>query len=167
MVKMWRYYLPNEGWAEIMLCSTGMFAAVSDYGDYVHAWRSHGEKDFRIFVADLAKDPDYFMRKVGHGLREYDGAETLRSVKREILSRRRSQCLSAGQAREEWALLREYDDLGSPDAFSRWCENTRLEDAWEHYSKRFPSSLVTFGECVLPRLRAAILAEMAAERQVA
>jgi len=68
-VLVWRYALhplPKGGWAKILLDSTGIFAAVSDWGNYAFVWSAwkHGQEDFRTFVAELEKDPDYAAGKL-------------------------------------------------------------------------------------------------------
>lgn len=170
-IKMWRYYLPNErpleGWAEVLLCSTGMFAVTSDYGDYAYAWRSHGTNDFRVFVANLANDTDYFMRKVGAGDKIYDGDATLKAVKRAIVEYRRSESWTKDEARREWDLLDLHNGLESREDFALWYDDTRIECAYELVEMSFKPSLVTFANRVLPRLREAIRAEMAMERLAA
>lgn len=51
--------------AQVVLTSDGMFASVTDWGNFSFAWRSFGEKDFRKFICELGTD--YFANKMAHG----------------------------------------------------------------------------------------------------
>jgi hypothetical protein len=72
-VEVWRYYLPSGNdaeWAEIVIVSTGMFAAVSDWGNYAFAWRSPGDEGIKAFLArDRGEHWDYFTGKLSQGHR--------------------------------------------------------------------------------------------------
>jgi hypothetical protein len=46
---------------QVVLTSDGMFAAVTDYGNYSFAWRSFGN-DFKAFILSL--NPSYFGGKM-------------------------------------------------------------------------------------------------------
>jgi hypothetical protein len=167
MVKTWHYFFPNtrqcSGWAEIVLTSTGMFAATSDYGNYAYAWRSTGCIDFREFVARLADDPDYFMRKVGHEDRVFDEESTVRLIKETICSQRRDGSITRAEAREEWNRLRVFSQGRDEFDFAEWHQSTELSDAGEYFCKKFQSSLVAFAEKILPKLADAIRKEIDAE----
>jgi hypothetical protein len=59
------YTLKNEvgGWlAQVLLSSDGMFAAVSDWGNFAFSWRSIGKQTFKEFLMDLGVD--YFESKM-------------------------------------------------------------------------------------------------------
>lgn len=62
-IKSKSYTLRDEnGWlGQVVLTSDGMFAAVTDYGNYSYAWRSYGE-DFRDFIVSI--NVDYFEGKM-------------------------------------------------------------------------------------------------------
>lgn len=67
MEKTYVYNLTTEngGWlAQIVLTSDGMFASVTDYGNFSFAWRSFG-KDFRNFILSL--NNQYFGSKMAEG----------------------------------------------------------------------------------------------------
>ncbi|MHB1418700.1 MAG: hypothetical protein ACYCX4_03810, partial [Bacillota bacterium] len=108
-IQIWRYYIPSEdgleGWGIFLLDSTGMFAAVTDYGNYAFRWAYHGEKDFRKFVIGLKNDPGYLLGKVLPNGKVYDGEETIKNIKETIIDVRRDGSWSKEQARKEWDLL--------------------------------------------------------------
>ncbi|MES2397913.1 MAG: hypothetical protein V4549_18015 [Bacteroidota bacterium] len=63
------YSLRTEsgGWlGQIVLTSDGMFASVTDLGNFSYAWRSYGDKDFRQFLIGLSVD--YFGGKIYQGI---------------------------------------------------------------------------------------------------
>jgi len=50
---------------QVVLTSDGMFASVTDYGNFSYAWRSFGE-DFEQFILNL--NVDYFGSKMYQGI---------------------------------------------------------------------------------------------------
>lgn len=167
-VTLRRYLLPSingEGWAEIVIGSNGFFAAVSDFGDYAHAWRNHGEDDFRKFLLNAPRNWDYFARKLGtrEQAHEFDGDETSRGVKRYIIAERRAGRISKERARKEWDLLAECDNLYSQYDFWNWHDDTRISNAGEFATYRINRVLERFCRETLARLDEVIRAELAAE----
>lgn len=65
--KSYTLYTDNGGWlGQIVLTSDGMFASVTDYGNFSYAWRSTGpDKDFRKFIIGL--NTEYFAAKMTTG----------------------------------------------------------------------------------------------------
>jgi hypothetical protein len=162
-IRMWRYYLPNVkgmGWAEIVLCSTGFFGAVSDYGNYAYAWRSRGPEDIRRFLLDIG--PDYMQGKIAPR-EDYDGARTARAVRKCILDERRHRRMTREEALREWWLIGQHSDLDRSEHFALWCQETKIGDAYEFARHSPDQDAVAFCEKVLPRLKDAIRAELAAE----
>lgn len=167
-VQTWRYYLPSgsgQEWAEIVLVSTGMFAAVSDWGNYAFAWRGFGDRDFREFVAGLAKDGDYVAGKLS--TQEYDGSETLKAIKQDILRARRARGINADEAWDMWCELEEYDVKGGEFEFHRWLRESEggrsNPDAFELGRRRYPHQARQFCQRILPRLAEALRAELEGE----
>ena len=66
-VKCKSYTLRDEnGWlGQVVLTSDGMFASVTDWGNFAFAWRSYGE-DFRDFIISI--NVDYFEGKMINGM---------------------------------------------------------------------------------------------------
>ncbi|MBC9783507.1 hypothetical protein H1S01_03145 [Heliobacterium chlorum] len=163
--KFWRYSVPPEkgqGWGIFLLDSTGMFAAVTDYGNYVFKWTHHGKDDFRKFVIDVSSSPDYLLEKVAPHGEVYDGQETKKHVRETILQHRRDRSLSKDEARTEWELLDEYD-LSEEGNFPLWYHNTSLCDAFEMAKRTYPRSMRSFAEKLMPRLATMIREEMERE----
>jgi hypothetical protein len=60
-------YKEHGGWlAQVLLTSDGMFAAVSDWGNFSYAWRAYGDRTFKEFTLSL--DVDYFEDKMSSGM---------------------------------------------------------------------------------------------------
>lgn len=166
-VKTWRYYITKPEWAEVLLTSSGMFAVVSDYGNYAYPWRHHGERDFREFVAGLAKDGDYVAGKFSR--RDvYQGRETLTAIKRHIIEARRIGSLDAGEVREMWDELDEFEIDGDAFGFSHWLRESdgasKIGDAFEFAVYDYPGDVKAFCQRILPRLAEVLRAELEAER---
>jgi hypothetical protein len=164
-IRMWRYYLPNvngEGWAEIILCSSGFFGAVSDYGDYAFAWRrpARGDECIRRFMLDIG--PDYVRGKIAPR-EEYDGARSVRAVRKCILDERRRERMTREEALREWWLIGQHGDLNRSEHFALWCQETQIADAYELARHAPDQDAAAFCENVLPRLKDAIRSEIAAE----
>lgn len=51
---------------QVVLTNDGMFASVTDYGNFSFSWRHTGEEDFRKFLADLSVE--YFATKMSTGM---------------------------------------------------------------------------------------------------
>lgn len=151
-----RYVLPSvdgEGWGEILISQNGMFAAVSDYGNYAYRWRGFGGGDFREFVAGLADSPEYLAEKL-HPSKIYDGRATVMNIKEAILYYRRRGNLSRNDAREEWRALLTYSEgieIGET-GFIFWLNVTMLLDAWELSCKSYPVNVMCFCKKLMPRL---------------
>jgi hypothetical protein len=67
--KTWSYFLrrANNSWlAEVVLVENGMFAAVSDYGNFAYYWTGMGSKEIREFVLQL--EIGYFADKMAASL---------------------------------------------------------------------------------------------------
>lgn len=67
-VEAWAYTLRADhgGWlAQVVLTSDGMFAAVSDWGNFSYAWRAFGD-NFREFLSRI--HVDYFGGKMYNGI---------------------------------------------------------------------------------------------------
>lgn len=57
----------NGTWlGQIVLTSDGMYASVTDYGNFSYAWRSTGDEDFRKFLCSL--NVHYFAVKMYQGI---------------------------------------------------------------------------------------------------
>lgn len=63
------YTLKNEsgGWlGQVVLTEDGMFAAVTDWGNFSFAWRSYGDRTFKEFLLTISED--YFASKMFSGM---------------------------------------------------------------------------------------------------
>lgn len=165
-IKIWRYLIPPvdniEGWGIFLLDSTGMFAAVTDYGNYAYKWTHHGRDDFRKFVIGLEKESDYLLGKVAPN-KEYDGEGTIKRIKKDILEHRREGAYTKDFARREWILINNNGNMDSAYGFYKWYEETAITDASEFYTEKWPTSYIAFAKKLIPRLTNAIRKELAME----
>jgi hypothetical protein len=166
-VKLWLYRLPSvsrEGWGVIVINSLGFFGAVSDYGNYAYGWPNHGECDFRVFVAALARDPDYVQRKLSleHGW-PVDVPASVKAVREAVLEARRgrSRQLTKAGARDLWD---ELDSVYDEHELTSVIDCAPLDDKGELFQHSPPASLVAFTTLLLPRLSVLLRAELEAEQ---
>lgn len=165
-VKFWRYTIPSidgEGWGIFLLDSTGMFAAVTDYGNYAYMWplRHTGCDDFREFFKH--RDAYYVLGKCAPSRgREYQGDETGRYIRKEILRMRREDILNEEDARKEWGLLEDID-FDYAEGFGVWYEQTELSDAHEYARYDFSAQEKAFANELFPRFCDAVIEDLAKE----
>ncbi len=160
----YKYLLPSEngeGWGEIIISSSGMFAAVTDYGNYAYLWTNHGCSDIREFVARLGNSPDYLASKL-EPIKKYDGPLTVRAIKNRILEGRRGGEYSQEFAKKEWDLLTLYesDILDGIFGLNEWMEDTGLGDAWECTVYSHSVDVRHFCKKLMPRLAELIRKEL-------
>jgi hypothetical protein len=164
-VKFWRYYVPSvdgvEGWGIFILDSTGMFSAVTDYGNAAYKFDVRAGEDIRKYFAKGV--PGNLMEKLFYDLQRYDGDETLIRVKKCILEGRRNGSYSSEQARAEWDLLEKNDWLDNEADFVRWYDDSIIYDSGELYTMGYPPSCNGFVNKLMPRLCSAIAKELADE----
>jgi len=158
-----RYTVRNPAgeWIGIFVISDdGYFSTVSDFGSYAHYWSNAGPC-FRTALARLT--PDYLLGKLSR--RDwYDGEATARAVRRHIKEYRRERHITALFAREEWDLVEVCDSLDSRESFTRWYDETKINDASEFAEYDYPPQARAFGEKAWPHFVAVLRAELAAER---
>lgn len=164
-IKIWRYSIPPsdsiEGWGIFLIDSTGMFAAVTDYGNYAYKWTHHGEKDFRQFIVTAYKSHDYILGKLASEV--YSGKKTVEGIKEHILEYRRDGSFTKEFARREWDLINEIEDMNSEHGFNEWYENTAINDASEFYETNWTPQAKAFAEKLMPRLAAVLREELQKE----
>ncbi|MHB0944603.1 hypothetical protein ACYCSU_23940 [Paenibacillus sp. ALE1] len=169
-IKFWRYYIPSidglEGWGVFLLDSTGMFAAVTDYGNYAYMWpiEHTGVEDFRDFFKH--RDAYYVLGKCAPSRkREYQGEETRKLIRERIIEARREGYISEEEARKEWDLTEDHD-LDYAEGFGAWYENTNLCDAHEYAVYGYTSEEKAFADKLFPRFCDAVAKELATEREL-
>lgn len=141
-IKFWRYYIPSidgmEGWGVFLLDSTGMFSAVTDYGNAAYKFDVRQDEDIRKYFAKGA--PGGLLEKLFYDLRRYDFDETLQRVQEHILESRRLGSFTRDEARAEWNRLEDYAWIGNEADFTRWFDDTSIDDASEFYTLGYPAS---------------------------
>lgn len=151
---------PSEGFEQGRFC--GEISIVSSYGNYAHTWGDCGHS-FKEFLLDI--EFDYFMGKaIKTNLHEYDGEETLKEVRKAILSGRKVTDLSHGSAATLWAgVSAAHDDIrGSVDGLVRALSALRGEnpdnkdimhfcaEPWERAARSYNSQAQAFWKMFWP-----------------
>ncbi len=160
-MKTWHYFFPNdkpgEGWAHIFITDSGMFSAVSDWGNYANWWSHPGTKDFREFFLSAERDWEYFARKL-RPEKILDEEASFKNIKGEILRQRRTKDLTKEQAENAWAAL-SYHDSWAAYLESSECTDA-FDEAWDFSVQRLHQDVVSFCKRVLPRLAETVAAEL-------
>lgn len=164
-----RYELPSvrgEGWGIIILdTDRGIFAAVSDYGNYCHMW-THPGCEFRQFIINC--DDDYFQKKLMHerpNRTVFDGDATKANIV-EAIETYNNECLADGRTWSEYAyekdLLEDFD-IDTKSNFDAWQRDTSFSDTWE-YAVYIPEpQCASFCKEVMGRFREMLKKELAQE----
>jgi len=182
---VWRYVLRagRANWAVVLLDSTGIFSAVSSWGNFAHWWSHNGHEDFREFFLgkDFVKGPNYFAGKF-RTTRVYDEERTFQSIRERILRWRMEGFLTKEEARKEWdhfvavaggQYLMKWKDVRSisKDDFRTWYDGTGMSDAAECACYGEDPQAVGFVQNILPllaeELRWDLMAEACARGEVA
>lgn len=148
-IKLRRYVLrKSPGWAVVVIGSDGYFSAVSDYGNYAFWWSAHGHDDFRKFLLRAKRSSDYFINCLSPKM-EYDGEETVKRIKEEIISRRSDGSITRETARREWDDIEYYEVEESLHAFYTWAQETKIGDAWEMSASKYNADAEHFVKRVM------------------
>lgn len=167
-VKLWRYVLKSErgeGWAIFVLGSDGYFSAVSDYGSYAFLWTHHDHKDFREFLLRADRDWDYFVNKLHHGKKHYDGEETKKFILQSLYDRMDGIFNKQDLDREIDLLENEYDIEGSEHEFFNWCSRSDnpIDMPYEMHCECYPPDVMNFVKKAMLRLIPLLKKDLEAE----
>lgn len=147
-VKHWRYYLPSEngeGYAIIFIDSTGVFSAVSDFGNYGYIWGHTGNRSIKEFLLESEKDWHYFANKLDpKEITDWDATETrieehIREYRKEgnytkEFADRELQLLHDSAISDEWSFYNWYQDTNIHDAAGLMVQRTSYQV--EHFVKK-------------------------------
>jgi hypothetical protein len=164
MTNLYRYDIPSkahEGWGIFFVSSDGIVTCVSDYGNYGHRWPFNYDKDgdFREWLVDF--DTNYIRRKMAPSCEEDDVDATRERIMSTLLTMRRAMRITRDQAMEWWV---ELHNIGDIIDMVNWMRETEFPGAWDHdIVKVVPPDVRAFEERLLPRLQAAVRAELAKE----
>lgn len=145
-------------WAVVVADHKGFLGVVSSYGNYAFHWTDFG-KDFKSFL--LSIDEGYLVKKLTFGQKlHYDEAATLAATKYEIMRLRKEGLFTKPQARQEWELLGDFNDLYHQGDFEAWFQETSLLDASECYRSQRDPQTVTFAKTLWPKFKEALSADL-------
>jgi len=163
-VKFWRYYLPSEngeGYAIIFIDSTGVFSAVSDFGNYGHIWGATGSQSIREFLLDSEKDWHYFAKKLDpKDIVDWDA--TQKRILDHLQSNYREGNYDGETFKEETRLLAA-SPITDEWSFHNWYQDTTLVDAHEFQVRRLSYQVEMFVKKTMKRLCAVLKVELANE----
>jgi hypothetical protein len=117
------------GWADAAVRTFprgGSISIQSDYGTYANTWTATGDGPFIEFLCQL--DFDYFMTKTRGRHHVFDHERSMKAIRRSIIERRRSNDITAADARDVWDDLEQYGSDGGPNA-DFWFSEIMRSDA--------------------------------------
>lgn len=152
-MKSWNYNIPSdkhgEGWAHIVIHENGMFATVSDYGNYVHQWTRSGCEDIRSFFLNAEREWQYFARKFCPE-RVVNHAASFKAARTFLLQERRAGNYTKDQARQVWSELGCYSDW---EEYLNSDDNTDfVDEPWNLTVREENEQVRMFTQKVMPKL---------------
>lgn len=163
-VKHWRYFLPSvngEGYAIIFIDSTGVFSAVSDFGNYGYIWGNTGDRSIREFLLESEKDWHYFAKKLDpKDIVDWDG--TVKRIKEHIADQKREGRYDEDFVASELQLL-EDSNISDEFSFHAWYNETKIHDAHELQRRRLSYQVEMFVKKTMKRLCEILKKELADE----
>ena len=163
-VKHWRYFLPSEngeGYAIIFIDSTGVFSAVSDFGNYGYIWGATGSQSIREFLLDSEKDWHYFAKKLDpKDIVDWDA--TQKRILDHVKEYRKEGAYPEEFASREVRLLAR-QPITDEWSFHQWYQDTKLSDAHEYQVRRLSFQVEMFVKKTMKRLCEILKKELADE----
>jgi len=174
-VRLHRYYLPKlpnweDTWSVVYVDQSGILSIVSDWGDFAYTWGTGGrsKSDFREEL--LRFGSDYVANKLyDHGHMVLDEALTVKVIREHILHLRKVGALTAEQARSDW---NDSKGIESYSAFQQFLDDDldhNRHDAYCECCSSKPHNSASVDKWIQkswPRLRAAMQAELEAEKRL-
>ncbi|EEM37739.1 hypothetical protein P9Y62_12725 [Bacillus thuringiensis] len=154
-----RYSVPSvdgEGWGIFLLDRSGIFTAVTDFGNFAYWFSLRENESVEEFL--LSTRPDQILCKIAN--RDVvDIEETINYIKENLLYDRRE-----GRFREEWKLIEELqedlDEYPNDVAFQYWYDKTHIQFDDGFYQYKYPSAAVRFSNETFVRLQEKLRAEL-------
>ena len=162
--------LDGLGWAIITIDErSGLFSAVSDFGNYGYTWPCHGRQTFKHFLVEI--DTDYLKNKLGH--RDYflhDATE--KAWRKEVLESRRRGEIDKATAWGAWDAINHMEFASAEQAYHDLCDSEDLGKVFTDpccitLEKDFSPDLRMFVERIWPAFTAALRKELPRLQEVA
>lgn len=182
-VKTWRYrFGPPYGrdyktqpkefnrcleWAIIVIDEKGMFAAVSDYGEYVHHWSGWAPgQDIRQFLIGAIGDtseyfPEYFMGKLVRRDNYLHVDRTKKLLQEHLADWIKDGSRSMKFCWDEWKLIK---NCVTQEDLHEWVACSQLDEPYRFFSYWFDGMAENFGRYILPRLREVLKEQLKREQ---
>lgn len=165
-VKVWRYSIEPErthnGWGIFLIDSTGIFTAVSDFGNYGYHFRCPAGEDFRQFVVGLASDHyDYLAGKLGPCSGHQFPLDLEKT--RAILIDGANESFIGNELEDELANFNSFETESELDEMLR---NTNLDLSDITFPREPDNDLKNFCTILMPRLAKIIREELNAESKM-
>lgn len=159
-----RYSIPSvdgEGWGIFLLDRSGIFTAVTDFGNFAYWFSLRENESVEEFL--LSTRPDQILCKIANQ-DVVDIEETIKYIKENLLYDRREGRFTEADARKEWKLIEELqedlDEYSNDVAFQYWYDKTHIQFDDGFYQYKYPSAAVRFSNETFVRLQEKLRAEL-------
>ncbi|MCC2473549.1 hypothetical protein LKL98_21245 [Bacillus pacificus] len=143
-----RYTVPSvdgEGWGVFLLDQSGVFTAVTDFGNFAHWFSLRENESIGEFL--LSRRPDQILCKIANE-DVVDIKETIKYIKENLLNDRREGRFTEAYARAEWKLIEELqedlEEYSNDVAFQYWYDKTHIQFDEGFYQYKYPNAAVRF-----------------------
>lgn len=159
-----RYSVPSvdgEGWGVFLLDRSGIFTAVTDFGNFAYWFSLRENESVEEFL--LSTRPDQILCKIANE-DVVDIEETIKYIKENLLYDRREGRFTEADARAEWKLIEELqvdlDEYSNDVAFQYWYDKTKIQFDDGFYQYKYPSAAVRFSNETFVRLQEKLKSEL-------
>ncbi len=140
---------PYSTWADITIeewDEGGSFKCISDFGNFVYAWTSIGDRCLRKFLMGL--NFDYFMRKTRGKFEEFAFKETIKNMLNDVITMRREErSLTEETARQLWNQIKALEYTDNEDHFFMGLGDFILKELYDHDHQCIAIAEEPSGEC--------------------
>ncbi len=161
---VFRYTVPSvdgEGWGVFLLDQSGVFTAITDFGNFAHWFSLRENESIGEFL--ISRRPDQVLCNIANeDVVDIEG--TIKYIKENLLYDRREGRFIEEDARAEWKLIEELqvdlDEYSNDVAFQYWYDKTRIQFDDGFYRYKYPSAAVRFSNETFVRLQEKLKSEL-------
>ncbi len=149
MVYTIRIQKPYSTWADITIeewDGGGSFKCISDFGNFVYAWTSIGDRCLRDFLRGL--NFDYFMGKTRGKFEQFAFKETIKNMLNDVITMRREErSLTEETARQLWDQIKALECTNNEEHFFRDLGDFIMGKLYDHDHESIAIVEEPTGEC--------------------
>ncbi|MED1406870.1 hypothetical protein P4U07_29745 [Bacillus mycoides] len=159
-----RYTVPSvdgEGWGIILFDNTGVFSAITDFGNFAHWFMLGSNESMEEFL--LSRRPDQILCKIANeDVVDIEG--TIKYIKENLIYDRRDGRFTEEDARAEWKLIEELqvdlDEYSNDVAFQYWYDKTKIQFDDVFFQYKYSTAAVRFSNETFVRFQEKLKVEL-------